>query len=153
MPIWRKQQLVALATLYYQTGGGQRWEPPPIFDVWLNDTVNECAWYHADDTTFQPNCTAAGQYQYLHVGADGLRHELPPELALLTTLNSIILRHNDLEGPIPTRLGALTRLTHLTLGGNSFSGTIPSELGALTRLTLLVLRGNRLTGELRFFYL
>ena len=146
MPTWRKQQLMALATLYYTTGGGQKWEPPPIYEYWLNDTINECAWY-GTDKAFQPNCTAAGQYQYLHVGGDGLRNQLPPELALLTRLNSIILRYNALTGRIPTQLGALTQLTHLTLGGNAFTGRIPSELGALTKLTLLVLRGNQLTGK------
>ena len=75
---------------------------------------------------------------------------IPPELAVLTSLQDISLERNALEGPVPNSFGhTLPNLLFLSLGKNTYlSGTIPLSIVKLRRLQLLDLMNNALTGTI-----
>ena len=79
---------------------------------------------------------------------NGLRGEIPSELANLTKLRELVLYDNDLRGKIPPELGNLTNLEVLWLSDNDLSGEIPPELGNLTNLEVLFLEDNDLSGQI-----
>ena len=83
-----------------------------------------------------------GNQIYYHTPGPGLTGPIPPELGLLTRLQSLGLSDNGLSGPIPPELGRLRRLQTLKLNNNYLSGAVPSELGQLTRLQHLDLADN-----------
>lgn len=67
----------------------------------------------------------------------------------LTSLQTVVLSENNLEGPVPT--GILTsnpNLGFLDLGGNQYNGTLPSEIFGATKLSTLRLDDNQLTGSI-----
>ena len=84
----------------------------------------------------------------LSISSQGLNGTIPSEIALLSSLEELILWGNQLSGEIPADLGNLTRLTRLTLSTNMLSGEIPSELGMLSNLRSLLISGNQLTGDI-----
>lgn len=71
---------------------------------------------------------------------------LPTELGLLTSLEYLLLSHNEFSGQIPTELGAITSLKEVQLGKNSFGKTlatsVPAEIcslkGASAAFSILV---------------
>lgn len=63
-------------------------------------------------------------------------------------VTSIVLRDNNLVGPVPPELGDLTRLKELWMPENQLAGSIPSELGNLARLDTLSLAYNSLSGPI-----
>ena len=71
---------------------------------------------------------------------------IPKELGSLTSLTSLLLRHNKLSGTIPPELGNLKALAGLELPNNQLTSPLPQELSQLSRLTRLLLRKNNLTG-------
>ena len=78
----------------------------------------------------------------------GLKGSVPPELALLTQLETIDLASNDLSA-IPSQLGLLSNLQALTLKGNPLlTGEIFTEVGLLSKLELLNLVATGLSGSL-----
>ncbi|XP_021717350.1 putative leucine-rich repeat receptor-like serine/threonine-protein kinase At2g14440 [Chenopodium quinoa] len=76
----------------------------------------------------------------------GLQGSLPPEVANLTALNTLMLGNNSLSGPIPSSLGTLNHLKILSLENNRFSGTIPSSLARIRSLRELHVENNNLNG-------
>ncbi len=89
-----------------------------------------------------------GRVVYLDLSDNNLSGEIPPELASLIHLHTLVLSDNDLGGEIPRELGNLSNLEGLALGGNQLTGEIPPELGNLANLTSLDLSSNRLSGEI-----
>ena len=73
---------------------------------------------------------------------------IPSQLGNLTSLETLVLNRNRLNGMIPSQLGNLTSLEILALWGNELSGAIPSQLGNLTSLEHLVLGNNELSGAI-----
>jgi len=67
---------------------------------------------------------------------------IPPELGQLTSLEDLILRHNEIRS-IPEEIGKLTSLKQLDLCLNQIS-SIPPEIGKLTSLKDLMLRNNEI---------
>ena len=63
-------------------------------------------------------------------------------------VSALILRVNNMTGPIPPELGGLTGLEVLNLSRNSLSGSIPLELGSLVNLSGLYLTDNDLSGPI-----
>ena len=61
---------------------------------------------------------------------------------------SLVLRGNNLNGPIPPEIGGLDSLEHLDLAHNPLNSPIPPELGGLDDLFSLVLRYNELSGPI-----
>ena len=126
----------ALVALYYSTGG-PHWNRR---DNWLSDKpLNR--WYGVE--TFNDRVAA------LHLGGNGLRGEIPPELGTLTQLRELWFGDgNGLTGELPSELSRLTKLEVLDLGYSDVSGSIPAWLGELTRMRSLYLDGNQFEGEL-----
>ena len=128
------QDRAALIALYNATDG-PNWTNN---DNWLSDEpLGE--WYGVETYT-------DGRVATLELFENGLRGELPAELAQLSDLEDLDLRQNNLSGEIPPELGQLSRLYKLSLWENSLSGEIPPELGQLSNLTRLYLGGNDLSG-------
>ncbi|CAI9774035.1 unnamed protein product [Fraxinus pennsylvanica] len=66
---------------------------------------------------------------------------------LSSSLSSLDLGFNKLQGEIPISLRNMTSLTNLDLSYNQFTGQLPHLLGNMTSLTFLDLFGNQFTGE------
>nr|ACL52548.1 unknown [Zea mays] len=81
----------------------------------------------------------------------GISEEIPPELANLTSLDTLFLQINALSGRLPTEIGAMGSLKSLDLSNNLFVGEIPASFASLKNLTLLNLFRNRLAGEIPEF--
>ncbi len=88
-----------------------------------------------------------GRVNSLQLRVQGLRGEIPPELANINP-SVLILSNNQLSGEIPSQLADLASLTHLDLSGNQLSGEVPSELLDLAAsLEELNLGDNELNGS------
>jgi Leucine-rich repeat (LRR) protein len=77
-----------------------------------------------------------------------LEGEIPENLKLLSQLQELTLFKNRLTGEIPTHLAELQRLHTLDIGGNFLTGTIPTEIGSLGQLIDLNLAENDLHGSI-----
>ena len=157
------RQRLALATLYYSTGGDVGWVSN---DAWLSYDITECEWFSVNVTgirdletwfdqekrlsyqslaneSFFP-CNEEGVYTHLWLPQNDLHGSIPDELYLLTSLESILLGNNkQLEGTISSHLGKLTSLIWLDLAPSNLNSTIPTELGLLTNLHELYLGNAR----------
>ena len=78
---------------------------------------------------------------------------VPPEIGELTSLRTLRVMHNELEGEIPPEIGNLTNLELLHIGGTPdatgktrLAGRIPPQLGNLFRLEFLYLQNAELEG-------
>jgi Leucine-rich repeat (LRR) protein len=74
--------------------------------------------------------------------------KIPEELYTMTSLESIFLSFNSIQGTISTKIGQLTNLKECYLFGNSLAGSIPSEIGLMTSLAEFVVAHNLLSGSL-----
>ncbi|KAH9677430.1 hypothetical protein KPL71_025371 [Citrus sinensis] len=70
-----------------------------------------------------------------------------PELGGLSSLKSLYLGGNRLNGTINQSLGRMYKLEKLSLGGNSLTG-IPSSLSQLSGLSVMDLSYNNLSGKI-----
>ncbi len=61
-------------------------------------------------------------------------------------VRSVLLRDNNLNGPIPIEIGNLTGLEFLNLASNNLTGEIPSSIGNLASIRYLSISGNIETG-------
>ena len=160
----RLLQRFALATFYYATNGiGWRFSR-----FWLstNPDVHECTWWShyeipgsdadadadTDTDTDGTVCNDNHEYRAIALHHNVLIGTLPREIALLTSLETIILSADNfgidildsgkdrlLSGTFPSELGSLSRLTTLDMSKNAISGIIPSEIGQLTNLRVMKL--------------
>lgn len=189
---FRKQQLFALSTFFYAFEG-PLW-PKRLSQNWLDDTMSECSWITTDleylneisekfmRTTMydMTPCNEDGQVQTLamrFLALEGANPFLPPEIALLPSLTSIVLPFNEIEVPLsdlmPPELSQLphlevfilpfnkiqgtipadmhmimTSLQYLVLGTSQLSGAIPSQIAKMSRLRQLTIHDNPLVGSL-----
>lgn len=146
-------------TAFYNSLDGQNWD-------WKFNWFygSPCNWYgvYCED----------GHVIDLGYIANGLKGELPSELAHLTYLRSLYLNGEDigesfplvlttlphlrsltlnngnLSGSIPPQLAEIETLETLSLMGQNFEGPIPAELGNLPALQWLYLANNQLTGTI-----
>jgi len=108
---------------------------------WLVPT-SECEWGSL-------SCNDQSMVDALNGGYSiSLGGNVPPEIALLSSLESFVGSYSDLEGTIPTHFGRLTLLTRLWLDYNSLEGPIPSEIGLMTKLTSLLIVGTGVNGTI-----
>ncbi len=89
-----------------------------------------------------------GRVVQLILRRNNLSGPIPPELPRLTHLVYLDLNWNQLSGRIPPELGQMTSLQGLNLFGNQLSGRIPLELGQMTSLQGLHLDDNQLSGPI-----
>ena len=134
-----RDERAALEAFYHATNG-PNWKNDTN---WLTDKpLGEWYGVTTDD---------AGRVITLHLHQNGLRGQLPAELAQLKNLSALLLWgewEKGLTGPIPPELGQLTNLTNLDLGNNQLTGPIPPELANLASLMYLTLDQNKLTGAI-----
>lgn len=135
--VQRKRQRFVLAVLFHSTGG-KRWLRN---DSWLAYDVHECDWLSI-------SCGQEEEVLNITLQGNGLGGQIPPEVALISTLLHLDLSDNILSGGIPSYLGDLTSLQTLLLHSNLLSATLPREFGNLTSLQELNLTSNALTGTI-----
>ncbi|KAM3302729.1 putative LRR receptor-like serine/threonine-protein kinase isoform X1 [Capsicum chacoense] len=66
----------------------------------------------------------------------------------MKSLSKLVLRNNNISGPIPSNIGEYQSLSLLDLSFNNLTGRVPDALFNLTLLTHLFLGDNKLTGTL-----
>jgi hypothetical protein len=119
-------QVFALATLYYATNGNG-WTTS---ENWLSPSEHVCNW----ELGIFSNRTICNEenttIQTLILHDNGLEGSLPPELSLLSSLEVIDLSENSLTGSIPSALGSLSMMEQFSVARNELSSTLPRELGA-----------------------
>jgi Leucine rich repeat len=123
----RLVQLWSLATFAFSTG----------FDfTWLtNGGNNECSWDGV-------SCDSSGVVNSIGLDSRSLFGMIPPELAVLTALSSLILSSNSLTGSIPSSFGNLQQLQVWQIDRNSLSGSIPDTVGDMTALRIWYMERN-----------
>ncbi|KAM0939101.1 putative non-specific serine/threonine protein kinase [Dioscorea sansibarensis] len=85
--------------------------------------------------------------KYLDVSSNSLNATIVPFLAGLTSLESLFLSDNQMQGRLPFKeLSGLNKLETLDLSWNEFSGDIPSMENEWNSLKVLSLFRNRLNG-------
>ncbi|MBW3671576.1 MAG: Ig-like domain-containing protein, partial [Acidobacteria bacterium] len=109
---------------------------------WGDPVGTECSW-------FGVGCDAGGTtITSLSLSSNGLDGTLPVELGDLTSLVQLWLDHNSIDGSIPSTLGNLSMLQSLNFSSNDLQGSIPPELGGLSQLMELGLEQNALGGAI-----
>lgn len=138
----QKIQRYALATFFYSTEGEQ-WS---VKNLWLSEE-NECSWFSRSNTP----CDGAGSFIDLSLGFNQVGGILPPEIGLLTALQSLSLSGDTaivLSGTLTSEIGRLTALTTLSLRANALQGPLPASLNALSALEFLDLSANLFSGSI-----
>jgi hypothetical protein len=97
-------------------------------------------------TGFPTEFSEDSTLQELILSHNQLSGPLPTGLWLPSSLETLNLAFNQLSGPIPADLALPRSLTWLSLASNNFSGPLPSGLRLPGRLKMLFLDGNALTG-------
>ncbi|CAB9521396.1 Leucine Rich Repeat [Seminavis robusta] len=118
---------------------------------WLSYDSSECDWFTTTTHSRYGGTACDGDqfYRLLDLTNFNLQGRLPPELALLTTLNILALPRNSLGGQLFSEIGNLQGLERLVINNNQFSGGIPSELGLLAdTLVTIAAEGCGLTGTI-----
>ncbi len=137
----------ALIAFYNATGGDDwtirtGWKTPPLSSDGFAMPGTERFWYGINLNEAKTAVTE------IRLFANNLVGQLPTEMTVLTSLETLILYRNQLSGSLPTWLGNFPNLKNLSLNNNDFSGTIPAQLGSLPNLQILSLGSNQLTGEI-----
>jgi hypothetical protein len=112
------------------------------------EPINECLWAN-DVDVFDVLCDSDGKVEHVQLFEDGLSGTLPVEVTLMTSLTTLDVVSNALEGTIPAiYFMKLTNLASMLLGGNILSGSIPTEIGVSTSLRSINMEKNSLTGSI-----
>ena len=97
-------------------------------------------------------CDDEGRVTRISLYENNLIGSLPPELSVLSEINTLYFVTNKISGNIPSSFGNMTKLSSLLLGNNCLEGSIPSELFDLNLLGLSNYHLNsKLTGSLDGF--
>jgi len=161
--VWRREQRFALATFYYAFDGPSWRETDMQARDWLKYQLDECAWM----SSYEPNsCHKDGRVKMLNVTElPGFQGSVPPELALLTKLETLDLSNNYLETTLdallPLGVGAAdadgtTTAKPMPPSFHTFlcrycglQGTIPAALGSVwSGLQTVHLNNNEMEGAL-----
>jgi len=143
----RLQQRFALATMYYSMGVGDG----GVVKGWLEG--DECRFVGEYGRAWDGiDCNEDGKVRAVALDAANLQGTLPPEIALLTDVENLIIKNNpNLVGEIPHDIGnKMLQLRQLGLYGNNLGGSIPKTIFKLSHLVYLNLADNALTGEVNW---
>ncbi|KMZ58282.1 Protein NSP-INTERACTING KINASE 1 [Zostera marina] len=116
-------------------------DPRGVLKNWDRDSVDPCSWATV-------SCSADNLVIALDTQNQSLSGSLPPSIANLTNLQSLLLQNNNISGSIPSEIGSLSNLHTLDLSNNKFSGNLPSTLGKLKSLVYMRVNNNSLSGSL-----
>lgn len=131
----------AVTTLFYALNG-RDWEediyPTPNYQLSTEDRAS---------STNEASGGAWEPIRRLALPKNNMFGALPPELGMLTALESLDLSSNRLYGSLPPEIfGSLTKLTSLVLQNNRLTSTIPTEIGLMSSLEHLWLNENQFIG-------
>lgn len=178
-PDWRVVQRFSLATIYFATNG-PAWTNNT---GWLDYNLHECEWYTWQaPKTPEPACIGYSDgnetevYTMLSLRENNLQGKdaIPPELYLLTDLQTLILTNNPLlqgtisslvgqltnlmsfqllkleglTGTLPSQIGLISTLKNLQFTYSNVAGTLPTEIGMLTNIAALFIDQNHLSGTI-----
>ena len=132
-------QRFAMAVLYYSTYN--RNNPWTQSTGWLSSS-NVCSWFNRNQPNLSSPCDSSGRLISLDLTENNLIGLLPPEIALLSNLQHLMLGQNFLNGTLPSSLGLLNNLEELDLSNNQFSSDLPTFLGRLKNLQYLSIQNN-----------
>jgi len=154
-------QRYALMTLYYQGGdddtttnsNSRRTQRQRQLN-WADDS-NWASSSSGDECTWTGIICEDQEVVRIDMADNGVSGQLSPDLALLTSLRTLVLNGNELEGTVPKSFRNLVNLRVLALRdqknnsfGGSFSELMDSSLSYLENLRVLDLGGNGFTGTL-----
>ncbi|MCG3193534.1 MAG: hypothetical protein DIJKHBIC_02787 [Thermoanaerobaculia bacterium] len=105
---------------------------------WLNATGTECTWYGVTCDIEQTTV------QSLSLPGNRLNGTLPTTLGNLSNLRTLNLSNNQLYGTLPASLSSAYYLETLRLQSNRLGGSIPSSYTVFMYLTTLDIRWNAL---------
>ncbi|KFK41862.1 hypothetical protein AALP_AA2G180500 [Arabis alpina] len=101
-----------------------------------------------DDVEGYKSLRRLRKLEILDLTLNEFNNSIFPFLNAVTSLTTLYLRDNNMEGPLP-ELKDLTNLELLDLSSNKFNGSIPAqELSALRKLKVLDLSGNEFSGSM-----
>jgi hypothetical protein len=156
MEQWQKIQLFALATIFYAMQG-PNW-PLYIRKRWLDTTKSECYWFSSEygaliDGEYVPNDSSGYEnFDFTPCNSEGVFHSIvidylelsgysvyiPPEIALITSLTTIMFSESDYNSSIadmiPTQMYQMANLSTFSLRGNYVRGTLPRYVRIVFRL-------------------
>ena len=95
--------------------------------------------------------STTGKVTRISLYENNLIGELPPELSVLSEINTLYFVTNKISGNIPSSFGNMTKLASLLLGNNCLTGSIPSELFDLNIEVSNYHMNSKLTGSLNGF--
>jgi len=166
-------QRYALAVFYFATSGDYWFNQ----NRWLSHDHHECDWFSRNSTGifYEPENNRYLQWDitggpcgqsyvknepryridqeenstYLHIWlySNNIKGEIPAEVSLLSSLQSLSLDRNELQGELTTHIGLLQNLEAISLYTNSLSGHIPTEIGNLSKLTHIWAMKNNFVGN------
>jgi Leucine-rich repeat (LRR) protein len=137
-------QRYALVVIYFASGGGKSWLED---ENWLEPTLHECDWGPSTIECRQDSALSR-IVSSLDLTRNGLAGSLPPEVGILTGLETFKASKNNLKGEIPEQLFSLSSLVTLEMGLNSLSGSIPRSIINATELEYLDMSNNQLASTL-----
>ena len=119
-------------------------------DAWVNKSnwLTDKPLHEWHGVRTDPNWRSGHRVIALVLRGNNLTGPIPPEIGGLDSLKHLDLAHNPLNSPIPPELGRLGKLQWLFLESSRLTGKIPPEIGDLESLTYLELGSNPLIGEI-----
>jgi Leucine-rich repeat (LRR) protein len=152
------QTYLALYALYNSTNG-ENWLFVPVIDTDDDDVRTDDA-NSVESATFSGN---GSKWDFANVSSplegaqrpcrDGwyglvCRNRTSTDSEDICIITSLLLEHQNLEGPIPNAVANLTDLEVLSFDNNVLTHTVPSILGSLVALQRLLLGFNHLDGDI-----
>lgn len=93
-------------------------------------------------------CDSRGRITKLYLDGKGITGSIPPKIGLLTSLQIMDLRNNQLTGTLPAEIGRLTEMRVMSVSNNALEGSLPVQIGNLTSLQKLYAHSNAFEGPL-----
>jgi hypothetical protein len=117
------------------------------------DWVDETGWTTSTDecTWFGVTCDETGIVTDITMPANGLTGSLPPDLARLSSLRTLTVTDNEIEGPLPEYLFTMPALEEVYLDGNLIDDEITYATGMIS-LRVFRADGNNLSGNISVFW-
>ncbi|XP_048235230.1 probable leucine-rich repeat receptor-like protein kinase At1g35710 [Ricinus communis] len=118
----------------------------PIHSLLISWKLDNSTWPYNSSSSSPCNwdgisCNESGSVIHITVSGGNLR-------GLLSSLDYIYMRENEINGSIPQEIGNLSELLYLDLSNNYVSGNIRSGMGLLSSLEILYLDKNEIEGSL-----
>jgi len=118
----------------------------PIPDI---SALTSLKWFVLDDNQFTGKLseTLPSSIETLDVAFNKLEGTLPSSYGQLSMLSVLNLGINNFTGTVPTEFGNM-KLDYLNLASCHLTGTLPTELGLLSMIGVLNFAGNNLEGSI-----